>query len=330
MESEAQRAVLALLQLPRIGRKTAKKILDAVDTLPDSESSLQEALAEASHQRIRFPEFSAEKLRDAFGVADSVIEACQRKSIRVHLVNQGQKELWLKRVDAIPDAPVILFSKGDVEELAKPCVAIIGTRNPTSWGAAAAEKVARRCVGEGFTVVSGLAVGCDVAAHQGAIKSAGKTAAVLAHGLDMIHPHVHTRLAEKISSGNGCLISEYAPGVPPQRGSFVERDRLQSALSSAVIVVETGIKGGTNHTVSFAREQDRLIGCLVHPEKNRSLDSTQGNISIVSEGATPISTKEGLLKFLENSLIRCGENEEDEKAKKSLSGHAETRQNSLF
>jgi len=302
MKTDTTKAVLALLELPRIGRKTARKILEQVSTLPKNRTELRDVLDAAQSKGVRVPDFSSEKIASAFASSDVIVKACDEKSIRIHVVHKSCQEAWLISMNSIPDAPMVLYSLGDTQILSGPCITIIGTRKPTSWGQAAASKIARQCVRKGFSVVSGLAMGCDVAAHRGAIEAGGKTVAVLAHGLDTVHPEHHKDIANQIAEESGCLLSEYAPGIPPQRGSFVERDRLQSAAGLGTIVIETGLKGGTNHTVSFARQQGRLVSCLAHPKKYSDQDTVQGNKKILEDGAFQLADSEDLSRFLDECL----------------------------
>lgn len=328
MGAEHTRAVLALLALPRIGRKTARKILAGSDDFPTSQKAMLASLKQAKSQHARIPEANVDSISAAFRSADAIAEDCKRRSIQIHLVQDRYGPNWISKVRSIPDAPVLLFSLGDSDALSGPCVTIIGTRKPTPWGKAASKRISGRSVDHGFCVVSGLATGCDIAAHQGAIEAGGKTVAVLAHGLDTIHPEHHAILADQIATQSGCLLSEYAPGTRPQRGSFVERDRLQSALGAGVIVVETGIKGGTNHTVSFAKLQGRPIGCLIHPEKYASIESVQGNKIIIADGAFPISAKDDLSEFL--TCYSGKDTRIDSAAEGSSPEYQQPRQDSLF
>lgn len=120
----------------------------------------------------------------------------------------------------------------------------------------------------GATVVSGLAIGCDTAAHSGCLSVHGETIAVLAHGLDRVYPAVNRELVGEILDTGGCLLSEYPPKTRPFPANFVERDELQAGLSDGVIVVETGVKGGTMHTVRFSQEQRKPLACVKHPQNS--------------------------------------------------------------
>jgi DNA processing protein len=203
------------------------------------------------------------------------------------------------QVRSIPDPPVVLYVKGEVSAPAHRALAVVGTRNPTSFGATAAQRLGSNLGAKGFVVVSGLALGCDTAAHEGCLQSRGITVAVLAHGVDSIYPAKNRKLANSIVDGGGALVSEYAPGTRPRPSYFVERDRLQSALSLGVIVVETDVEGGTMHTAGFALKQQRRLACLVHPPKFAATEKARGNQKLIKEsGAFPLENKEDLEAFI--------------------------------
>jgi len=107
------------------------------------------------------------------------------------------------------------------------------------------------------------------------------------------------QLGERILESGGCLMSEYPPGMSPQRSFFVERDRLQSGMSAGIIIVETDVKGGSMHTAGFAIEQGRKLACLKHPEKYDGYAKTKGNAALIREAkALPIFTEEDIQSFL--------------------------------
>jgi len=204
---------------------------------------------------------------------------------------------------SIPKAPVVLFVYGDASALHRPSLAVVGTRDPSPFGSKAAHRIAASIAADDVGVVSGLAEGCDTAAHLGCLSVKGATIAVLAHGLGSIYPRSNTRLAERIAAEGGCLIAEYPPGIPPMPGNFVSRDRLQSGLSRGVVVVETDVVGGTMHTVRFAQEQRRLLAAVDHPAKWRSLRQSRGNQRLILEGAAvPLSDAVSLKQFVQVAL----------------------------
>ena len=164
-------------------------------------------------------------------------------------------------------------------------IAIVGTREPTQYGAESARKLGGIFAKEGFVVVSGLATGIDAQAHKGALDANGMTIAVLAHGLHTVYPPENKKLANKILDKNGALVSEYPWDKNSSRYSFVERDRIQSGLSLGVFVVETGIGGGTMHTAGFCKKQNRKL-IVLSPEDFS--EKQQGNTKLISDGSADI------------------------------------------
>lgn len=153
------------------------------------------------------------------------------------------KRLWVRgrRLDELPNM-----------------VAIVGSRTPTPYGEQIAEDLAADLAVAGLCIVSGLARGCDGAAHHGALRAGGTTVAVLAGGLDTIHPRMHTSLAERVAS-NGALVSEYPPGTPSHKRNFVERNRIIAWMSRALVVVQGARGSGAMLTAERARDAGRDV-----------------------------------------------------------------------
>lgn len=157
--------------------------------------------------------------------------------------------------------PSLIYIRGEKALLkSSKNIAIIGTRRNSAYAEKIASATANEFCHRDYLIVSGLAQGIDTAAHKGALRSSGKTAAILVDVLN-IYPKENTQLAAEILQSGGILISENMPGEAFGRGAFVSRDRLQSGLSIGVFVIESGIKGGTMHTARFASEQSRLVFC---------------------------------------------------------------------
>lgn len=190
------------------------------------------------------------------------------------------------KLEPIPSPPTALFSIGNVEANA-PAVAIVGTRKPTAYGKAVTLELAEKLAKRGVTIVSGLALGIDGIAHQGALNVGGRTIAVLANGLDTIYPASHRNLALDIVAKNGGLLSEYEPGMPPLQFQFLERNRLVSALSDAVIVTEASAQSGTMNTVMHALSQGKDVYAV---PGNITSKSSAGCNKLIEQGATPIVT----------------------------------------
>jgi DNA processing protein len=161
----------------------------------------------------------------------------------------------------IPDPPPLLYAKGRLELLALPAMAIVGSRNATAQGMQNAEQFARTLSLSGICVISGLALGIDAAAHQGACSAEagnGSTIAVTGTGLDLVYPGRHRALAHRIAE-QGCLISEYPLGTPAIASNFPRRNRLISGLSVGVLVVEAALQSGSLTTARSALEQGREV-----------------------------------------------------------------------
>ena len=176
-----------------------------------------------------------------------------------------------KRLGAIELPPRVLFIRGDASALeADDVVAVVGTRRPTDDGRRTAARIAAALVRAGATVVSGLAIGVDGAAHASVVAGGGVTVAVIGGGHDRLTPRSHDRLADAIVGAGGAIVSEHAPGTEPSRGTFPRRNRVISGLSDAVVVVEAGVRSGALVTAAWALEQGRE--CFLVPG---SIDAPQ-------------------------------------------------------
>nr|WP_218892890.1 DNA-processing protein DprA [Duganella sp. 1224] len=155
-------------------------------------------------------------------------------------------------------APLLLFVKGRVQLLPQRSVAVVGARNASRQGLLNAERLAQALSEAGVTIVSGLALGIDAAAHAGGLNGAGGTIAVLGTGADRIYPARNGALARRIAE-EGCIVSEYALGTPPSRDSFPRRNRIISGLARGVLVVEAAAQSGSLITARLAAEQGRDV-----------------------------------------------------------------------
>lgn len=185
---------------------------------------------------------------------------------------------------AIPQPPKILYAIGNAL-VTSPAVAIVGTRKPTPYGKTVTLELAEKLAKRGVVIVSGLALGIDGIAHQGALNVGGRTVAVLASGVDLITPTSHRQLAQQILAKNGAILSEYEPGTPPLAHQFLERNRLVSGLADAVIVTEAAAKSGTMNTVMHALEQGRDVYAV---PGNITSQTSAGCNKLIEQGATPI------------------------------------------
>jgi DNA processing protein len=247
------RGLLALRALPGVGAKTALRALftqnfDAVIR---------------PHQ---------EKWSGALKSADEQLARCEDAGV---VALSFFDDAYPERLRKIHEPPAVLFVRGSLSVLnERRSVAVVGTREPTSFGITATEALVKTLAVEHWAVVSGLARGIDTLAHGAALKDGTPTVAVMAGGLDSIYPKENRELAEAIVDQGGALVAEQPVGARPFASSFVDRNRIQTALSAAVMVMQTGIKGGTMHTARHAATQGRPIYCPVphtHHERNEGL-----------------------------------------------------------
>ena len=288
-------ALLALMKLKGVGRVRALRVVDRAVVETEAESCLEALIWRVAS---KLPHIRAGELSDAWRKSEEQFEQGLEAGVQAISIHDGG---FPARLRDIPDPPPVLFVMGSPEGLhAARSLAVVGTREPTSFGREVAERSGRTASEAGYVVVSGLAQGCDTHAHEGSLKAKGVGVAVLAHGLDRIYPAANRGLASRLLENGGCLASEHPVGTDPVRSAFAERDRIQSGLSDAVLVIETGLKGGTMHTVRFARAQGRTLTCIDHPERLRSEEKVQGNRMLLQEGSTtPIADGKALSAFLE-------------------------------
>jgi DNA processing protein len=198
------------------------------------------------------------------------------------------------RLRALPDAPLLLFVHGDPEVLVLPQLAIVGSRAATPQGAANARAFAEALAARGLTITSGLAVGIDAAAHEGALAAQGATVAVCATGLDRVYPARHRSLAKQIAA-QGALVSELPIGVGPQAEHFPRRNRLIAGLSLGVLVVEAARESGSLITARLAGEQGREVFAIpgsIHSPASR------GCHQLIRQGAKLVESVDDILEEL--------------------------------
>ncbi len=178
----------------------------------------------------------------------------------------------------IYNCPEKLYVLGNIENLRKNCVSIVGCRDCSLYGKMQAERIAFKLSKQGKVIVSGLAKGIDSQAHMGALNARGRTIAVLGHGLDKIYPKFNKNLAIEILKNNGTIISEYSFEDPFLRENFIKRNRIISGISNSLIVVEARKKSGSLITANFALEQGKKI--MAVPGKLSNLNSVGTNFLI--------------------------------------------------
>lgn len=200
----------------------------------------------------------------------------------------------------LPEAPPVLYMKGQLTAPDREwTIAIVGTRKATAYGRQAAETLATDLARNGITIVSGLALGIDAAAHEAALKAGGRTIGVLACGIDLVYPSAHAKLAARIME-QGALLSETPVGSPPEGGNFPARNRIISGLSLGTIVVEADQTSGALITADRALEQGREVFAVPGNIFSRA---SLGTNRLLKEGATLITSAEDVLEALNLKMV---------------------------
>lgn len=223
-------------------------------------------------------------------------EALQREGIRLLCLGDPEYPVNLAH---IPDPPVVLFVRGDLEPRDFVSIAVVGSRAASPLGMAFTEKLSMELAEFGVTIVSGLAVGIDSAAHRGAIKGKGRTLAVLGCGLDVDYPAANSKLRKEIVE-YGALLSEFPRMTPPAPGHFPQRNRIISGLTLGVVVVEAAHRSGSLITARLALEQGREVFAV--PGMARHYRS-EGPHRLLKQGAKLVESAEDVLEEI-RPLIR--------------------------
>ncbi len=236
----------------------------------------------------------------AFATIDPAAELARVADAGVTVLAWGDEE-YPERLRSITSAPAILYIRGRLTPDDALAVAIVGTRRMTPYGREVTYRIASELAAVGITVVSGLALGVDGAAHRAALDAGGRTIAVLGHGLQMLSPASHRDLAARISATGGALVTEYALGTPAEPGNFPVRNRIISGLSLGVVIVEAGQKSGALITADFAAEQGRDVFAV--PGSILSAMSA-GTNALIKDGARLITGVDDILAELRLEIRR--------------------------
>ncbi len=191
-----------------------------------------------------------------------------------------------------PDAPLVLYIKGSLIPEDKYSIAVVGSRNCSNYGLQVADSIARDLGRAGITVISGLARGIDTVSHKAAIVVGGRTVGVLGCGIDVAYPAENRGLIERMAKADGAVVSEFPPGMPPLKENFPRRNRIISALSLGVLVVEAAERSGALITARFALEQGKEVfavpGSVISP-------TSGGTNLLIKDGAHPAGKAEDIL-----------------------------------
>ena len=290
---EDRLAWLALTLSPGLG---PRRILDAMRQL-DAPSQIFE-LPLTAIEALKFPAAAAQFVFDGKARAAAEQEWARARDQDVQLVTFSCAE-YPERLKEIYDPPPVLWVRGDAAQLARPSIAIVGTRHPTPYGTGVAEMLARDLSARGMLVVSGMARGVDSAAHKGALAAGKPTLAIWGTGADVIYPKENKKLAEDILATGGAIASELPLGTFPAPQNFPRRNRILSGISVGVLVVEAGENSGTRVTARCAADQGRDVFAV--PGNVTSKNSWTPN-TLIKQGAQLTATWEDVWEVLSSQI----------------------------
>ena len=277
---EIELACLTLSTIKTYGPKRINALLERIDVSTiDKPVDFIEKI-KSSGLKIKVPKL--EELESSFDKAVLTLNSLENTDINLTTILSEDYPFRLK--EDVDNPPIIIFYKGKLENISEKAIAIVGTRDPTEESIQVANNLTTEMAKRGYCIVSGLAKGIDTVAHKGALENKVPTVAVLAHGLNIVYPKENTDLASSILENGGVLLSEYPPDEKIASYQFVARDRIQSALSRTVFVVQTTVDGGTMKTANFAKKQGREL--YVYSGKRPEFE---GNEQLISEGAKTFS-----------------------------------------
>ncbi len=208
---------------------------------------------------------------------------------------------YLQIITDIANAPKKLYCMGELPTTRRPTIAIVGSRKPTRYGIEVTQRLSQDLARRGIVIVSGLALGIDGIAHRAALEAGGTTLAVLANGLPDIAPRTHRQLAQDIIACGGAILSEMETDSVVYRASFLQRNRIVSGLSDAVLITEASERSGTLNTAAHALEQNKEV--FVVPG-NITSPLSAGCNKLLKQGAHPATCAEDILEIIAPHLLQ--------------------------
>lgn len=254
------RVLIALSIIPGFGCRRVFNLIKQVDdpekifSLSKRELRAVEGIGEASALSLL--------AFDEWDKVDEIITQTEKNGSEIITLADPEYPSLLKQ---IYDPPVLFWLKGSPEALSKPGIAVVGTRNTSPYGRKMAKKLTGELADEGLCIFSGLAYGIDAIAHRTALEHEAATVAVLGSGIDNLYPQKNADLANRIVKSGGAVITEFPLGTNPDAGNFPVRNRIVSGMSLGVLVVESGIKGGSMITADLGLDQNREVFAIPHP-----------------------------------------------------------------
>jgi DNA processing protein len=301
VREQARLAWLALTLTPGMG---PTRIWKAMNRLGAAERVLEASLTEL--EGTGMPAQSAQFVFEGKAKA-AAEEELRRVADAGGSLLTPEDEAYPERLREIYDPPSALWIRGDVSLLARPGIAVVGTRQPSPYGAGMAELLSRDLANRRMVILSGMARGVDTAAHKGAIEAGGKTVAVWGTGIDVIYPKENKKLAEQIVATGGTIVSEYPLGTFPAPQNFPIRNRILSGMSVGVLVIEAAEYSGTRITARCAMEQNRDVYAVPGNVTNKN---AWGPNTLIKQGAKLTATWEDIWEDLPSEIRLALEDEQ--------------------
>lgn len=284
--ASSPQALLTLLNIKGIGRISTMRLCEKFATL--------EAIFAAGPSALKkcIPSRSAAAFRDfqtrqaAYDRAAEIVETAKRLEVRILTYSQPEYPSLLTQIDKFP---LLLYVKGRLRSDGRN-IACVGTRNPSHFGKTVTERLVRLFVEHDWGIVSGLESGIDAIAHQTALTAHSAPVAVIAGGLDHIHPQQNMGLAEAIVEAGGGLVSDQPFGTPPLPPQQLQRDRIVSGLSVATVPLQMATEGATLQAVLFALLQHRPLYVPVPPEHYAQEPQNQGLLALLNQTGPQLAT----------------------------------------
>jgi DNA processing protein len=284
-------AWLRLLETPGVGRDSARKLLSAFGS---PEGVFQATGAEHRQVVATTAALALASNPDALGPLTAQTLQWLDTDPDTHAIVTLGDAFYPTALFETADPPLLLYAKGRLSTLQSPCLAVVGSRNPTHQGIENAGAFARHLSRAGLTIVSGLALGIDAAAHDGALDGPAGTIAVVGTGLDQIYPRRNAKLAERIAE-HGLLLSEFSVGTPPLPAHFPIRNRIIAGLARGTLVVEATLQSGSLITARLALEAGRDVYAIpgsIHSPQARGCNA------LIKQGAKLVDTAQDILEDL--------------------------------
>jgi len=282
-----EKECLIFFNLISVGHRTIQLLKQRYATLTDAIFAPASELEQIPG--IRKPTIASILEKRNSGVLQKELNLLKKSGCSLVAVCEDNYPTQLKQIH---NPPLVLYIKGNITDQDMNSIAIVGTRKPTDYGKRTAKKIAFDLASNGVTVVSGLAIGLDSQAHQGALDAGGRTIAVLGSGLMRMYPQSNVKMANEIEK-NGAVISEFPLEVAPFRSNFPIRNRIISGLSLATVVVEASAVSGTLITAGFALDQGRTVFAI---PGNIDQPTSEGANSLIKQGASLIQSADDIFR----------------------------------